>query len=131
MLSQQYLGYVNGKESVEVRYDPSIINYNELKQKAESKQCSITKSEDFKSDNEPKYYLSKTLLRFIPMTQIQAARINSAIEIGDNPNLFLSPSQIKLLSYIQNHPDKKWESYINGDNIKLNWNEVINMVNED
>ncbi len=121
-------GYINGQESVEVRYDPSIITYNELKQNAEMKQCSITKNGSLKKDNDPKYYLSKTILRFIPMTQMQAARINSAITGGINPKHYLSPSQIKLLNYIQNHLEKKWRNYIGTENLKQSWQEVINKV---
>lgn len=124
-------GYVDGRESVEVRYDPSMISYNELKQKAEAQKCSITKNEKFKNDKEPKYYLSKTLLRFVPMTQMQAARINSAIASSDNPNILLSPSQIRLLNYIRTHPDKKWHNYIGTDNLKQNWQEVVQMANKE
>ena len=121
-------GFANGSESVEVRYDPSIISFDELKNIADKNKCSITKSDKFKSDSEPKYYLSQTDLKYVPMTPMQAARINSAISNKKDPAKLLSPTQVELYDYIKHHTDRNWKNYIGTDNLQAAWQEVIDKI---
>lgn len=130
-------GFMNGSEVVEVKYNPVIISYEELVQEANQASCAshvftdnsqetkmaekivgknaASKKSRFRLDREPKYYLSKSIYRYIPMTQYQATKVNVKIGNRQSPDEYLSPRQLELLSYIQKHPKKKWKNMINVD----------------
>lgn len=139
-------GYLNGNEVVKVEYDPSVISYADLVKKAQTQQCAlrvftrtgkqhevartlvgnaaVTSEESVRPDSEPKYYLSKTLLRFVPMTPLQAAHVNAAVGDGDDPANFLSPRQIELFALIKAHPTARWKSFIGSTDITSAWDDV-------
>jgi len=128
-------GWMNGKEVVEVTYNPILISYEELLSSANKSSCAnhvftenqkqdtkaenlvgkkrVSKKSKFRLDKEPKYYLSNSIYRFIPMTQLQAAKVNSKIGKRQSPEEYLSPRQLKLLDLIKKNPNKKWKSAIN------------------
>ena len=128
-------GWMNGREVVEVKYNPFKVSYENLISEAKEAQCanhvftednnqitsvekivgkkSASKKSKFRLDKEPKYYMSKSVYRFIPMTPLQAAKVNSKIGKGQSPDALLSPKQLKLLDFIKKHPNKKWKSAIN------------------
>lgn len=130
-------GFMNGSEVVEVKYNPVIISYEELVKEANQASCAshvftennqetkmaekivgknaASKKSRFRLDREPKYYLSKSIYRYIPMTQYQATKVNVKIGNRQSPDEYLSPRQLELLSYIQKHPKKKWKNMINVD----------------
>jgi len=56
--------------------------------------CKAVSSSSFRSDDTPKYYLSNSKYKSIPMTEIQKCRVNSALAEGQNPDAFLSPRQL-------------------------------------
>jgi len=133
-------GFMNGREVVSVKYDPSVIEYNDLLKSSNQASCaSSVYTEDeaqveatknilgkgkvadlgkFRQDREPKYYLGKTVYRFIPMTQIQATKVNSLIGQRQLPDDLLSPRQLTLLKEIQANPNGKWENAINKDFVR-------------
>ena len=53
----------------------------------------------FRSDSEPKYYMSRTVYRYVPMMQLQASLVNSAIGNRTSPDKYLSPRQLEILSH--------------------------------
>ena len=130
-------GFMNGREVVEVKYNPVLISYENLVGEAKEASCAshvytenqsqvsvaekvvgkkgASKKSKFRLDKEPKYYLSKSIYRFVPMTQIQATKVNVRIGNGQSPDYFLSPRQLELLSFIKNNPKIKWKSAINID----------------
>ncbi len=138
-------GFMNGREVVTIKYDPSIIEYEDLLTKSNKASCASTVyTEDrnqvattkdvlgagkvgdlgkFRQDGEPKYYLGKTVYRFIPMTQIQATKVNSLIGQRQLPNELLSPRQIELLRKIQANPNAKWKNAINKDFVEA-WEAI-------
>ena len=79
----------------------------------------------FRQDREPKYYLSKTVYRFVPMTQLQAVKVNSMIGQRKVPDVLLSPKQLVLLKQIQANPNGQWKNQINADFVQA-WGEVAN-----
>ncbi len=122
-------GFMGGKEVVQIKYDPVEIEYADVLKFAEANDCashvftrnikeeevakkivgnSISKSSNFKLDNTPKYYLSKTDYQYIPMTGLQAVLVNAEIGKGFNPEFLLSPRQ---LEYFKRKKIKK--SFIN------------------
>ena len=140
-------GFMHGREVVEVEYNPAIISFEELaeagkkvkcageayahdeKQLEKAKKIFGTSQTDmttkFRQDKEPKYYLSKTMYRFIPMTSTQAARANSLVGLGKNPETILSPRQIAFAKSIKTNPNKKWKNVIGEDFVQA-WNQIEN-----
>jgi len=141
-------GWMDGKEVVEVKYNPVLISYEDLLGKANQSSCanhvftedsdqdvkakelvgkgSVSKKSKFRLDKDPKYYLSKSIYRFVPMTQLQAAKVNANIGKHQSPDEFLSPRQIKLLKTIKVNPGKKWKSAIN-ENFEEAWLKIEKM----
>jgi copper chaperone CopZ len=104
-------GYMHGKEVVKVSYDKSRVNINDIAKKAKALGCadeiygSIAQGKvnkpvgSYRKDAEDKYYLSKSLYKAIPMTEIQKTLVNSALGNKTNPDKYLSPRQISILSH--------------------------------
>ena len=142
-------GFMNGHEVVQVKFNPNIISFEKLVQAGNQVQCadqvftndnqqktiaekvlgknSVDDINNFRLDNDRKYYLSKTIYRFVPMTPLQAARANSLIGKGKSPNAVLSPKQMELATYIQENPNKKWENVI-GKDLLATWQSVSSKV---
>lgn len=128
-------GFMNSREVVEVEFDPTKISFEMLLKQANKSGCashvfaedkeqlmaseemvgnnSSSKKGTFRIDREPKYYLSKTVYQYVPMTQLQAARANSLVGNGSLPNEVLSPRQIALAKTLQSKKKGKLKSAIN------------------
>lgn len=136
-------GFLKKKEIVEVEFDPNEISYATLVQEAKKFQCannvfarndaqhkearklvgsSAVRTDDaIRPDKKPKYYLSKTAYKYVPMTGLQAARVNAAIFQKKDPNQFLSPRQIELLRFVRKHSSTKWPDAIGAENLPRAW----------
>ncbi len=90
-------GFQGGKEVVTVEYDPSIISLSKLNEVAENHKCNVSATGTFREDDTPKYYLSNSKYKTIPMTELQQCRVNSALAEGIGPEEFLSPGQLAYL----------------------------------
>lgn len=120
-------GWQSGLEVVTVYYDPKTVDYRELVQTAQSFSCA---SKVFAHDktqlkiatelvgdratplpqNQPtrdakasdqKYYLAHTPLIHLPLTEVQATKLNAAVKSRDSSyEKLLSPSQRQLLGSI-------------------------------
>lgn len=141
-------GFMNGHEVVEVLYDPEVTSYAELISKAEkvanhvfvkdNKQkdvvekitagSSISEKSTFRADDDPKHYLAHTFLKYVPMTQLQSARVNAAIAQGKSPEQLLSPSQLQLLEFIKKHPDLNWPNAVDSSDYVTAWNSSMTIV---
>ena len=128
-------GFMHGKEVVKVEYDKAQTDLNKIvkvaKKKSVADQVFADKSVKYKNtdkkvgtyrvDREVKYYLSKTKYKSIPMTPLQAAKVNSLIGQGQSPNDLLSPRQLALLA-----TDRAKKNLINQDFV-TSWYDVIAM----
>ncbi|MBK8668320.1 MAG: thioredoxin family protein [Saprospiraceae bacterium] len=104
-------GYMHGKEVVKVRFDTQKTNLDALVSKASKSGCAdqvygniqkntkltIRPVGTYKKDAEDKYYLQKSAYMVIPMTDLQKAKVNRALALGQNPDHFLSPRQLGIL----------------------------------
>ncbi|MCB0663543.1 MAG: thioredoxin family protein [Saprospiraceae bacterium] len=130
-------GFMNGAEVVSVSYDPEKVSMEEILQEAQQAKCvykvfsdnpeqieaaitvlgsnSSSGKGNFKQDKEPKYYLTQTYYRFVPMTQLQAARVNSSLAKGENPDQYLSKGQLAILKKATQQKGQGWKNVINQD----------------
>lgn len=90
-------GFQNGKEVVVVEFDPHLITKAQLDKIASNQKCTAEAQGSMRPDSTPKYYLSNSKYRDIPMTEIQKCRVNSALGEGLDPSEFLSPGQLAKL----------------------------------
>ncbi len=127
-------GWIDRAEVVRVTFDPSVVTYESLVQHAKKRGCispvftrndaqqrlaqSIVATAARRSDKDirwvkdNKYQLSRTPLRFVPMTRAQAARINADVSRADE---WLSPLQKRLLKQVRAHPTAAWPIQIGVD----------------
>lgn len=137
-------GYMNGTEVVKVKYDPSLISYEDLINDSARKKCAdkvytnesnelaIANDNEiptrglnkYKVDRQDKYYLSKTDFQYIPMLSIQATKSNALIAKRQSPEELLSPRQLSILALVSNGKIK------NENRAKKNfieeWNKLFN-----
>jgi len=90
-------GFEGGKEVVVVEFNPTVISKTELDKIAQNQKCNVSPGGSFKPDATPKYYLSNSNYKNIPMAEIQKCRVNSALGEGQDPKVFLSERQVALL----------------------------------
>ncbi len=57
-------------------------------------------------DSDQLYYLARSPLRYLPLTPLQARRVNGALGSKRNPSDWLSPRQLELASELE-QVDKK------------------------
>lgn len=113
---------LNGGEVVEVSFDPERISFEELLRHAEDNECASKviartdeqldlavsvvgerasrSDEPIAVDKDVKYYLSKSPLAALPMTELQAARVNASLKAGDWKQ-WLSPRQLALFERLE------------------------------
>ena len=100
-------GFMGGHEVVKVKFNPNQIDYSMLVSHAKSANFSpIHKTNYRRSSNDVKYYMQHTLYKFLPLTELQKTKINSALGRGLSPNKYLSPKQLSWLNELK-HTDKK------------------------
>lgn len=132
---QTEAGFMDHREVVNVYYDPSTVSLDEIIREGQNTNCAdriythgetdkkaaaqtigkddIRNASSFRLDKEPKYYLSKTDFHLIPMSPIQAVKMNSLIGQGKSPFHLLSPRQQSMYHYIQQNKSVSWASYVN------------------
>ena len=81
----------------------------------------VKKTASYRKDRDDKYYLSRTMYKVIPMTELQAAKVNSAIGSGQSPETYLSPRQLEIFQYLKN---KRTNSQI-GIAIEKSWGKLL------
>ncbi len=133
-------GYMKGSEVVEISYNPKVTNIKNILDHGKEMKCADKYFNDhpgtlntidvtqtgkgsFTADKETKYYLYHTNFRFLPMTEMQASKINLAIAENRSPETFLSPRQIELYNKIKRQPSKKFDNLI-GVSIEDAWRKL-------
>ena len=80
----------------------------------------IKKPSAFKQDAETKYYLYKSDYKYIPMTDMQATKLNAALGNGLKDDSMLSPKQIQYYNSIKDKDKSKLKNQI-GKGIVDGW----------
>lgn len=115
-------GYQDGREVVRVTYDPARVTPAQMEKTVQSKGIkSCNSNTGFRTDREPKYYLSQTHWRGVPMTSLQACRANSLVGQGQSPENILSPCQLELGRRIQSQPELGWANVVGTDDLAGSW----------
>ncbi len=124
-------GFMKGGEVVEVTYDPQQTDLKSIASIASESDCADRvysnqrRTDDrpgtFRSDSEPKYYLSKTAYAALPMTDLQKVKANRAIGQGQSPDRWLSPGQVDMYQCLKEKEDP--ENRISLD-FRMAWDEV-------
>ncbi len=144
-------GFMEGHEVVELEFNPDIISYGNLVKKAKSHnlarhvftenseqssianeivgESSVSPKSAFRADSRPKYYMSGTSYKYVPMTNTQIARVNAAIGGLQSPDIFLSPRQLALYKYIESHKDLNWPNLVSNSDFTSSWNQTISLLN--
>lgn len=105
-------GFASG-EVVRVDYDPEQVSLDELDRvarRANAKRVSNTGFSSSRKDD--KYQLRRSLLRFVPMTETQASRVNAALGSRSNAIVFLSRGQLEIYRAVKQSGGKGWSSAI-------------------
>ena len=105
-------GWAEGKEVVQIEYNPKIIDKKSLDGIAKQNSCQISSANRIRDDREPKYYLSNSLLKHIPLSEVQASRINTLLAEGGNYLQLLSPTQQKWLLTIQKSAKRDYNNLV-------------------
>ncbi len=136
-------GFVDKAEVVRVTFDPKRVDLERLYGFAFGKTCAsraFTRSKDetkaaalqgagksketsgvFVRDREPKSRLLKSHWRAVPMTELQALRVNASLAKGADPTPFLSPRQVELGRRIASSPKAAWPNAVHAADLKAAW----------
>lgn len=139
-------GFLNGMEVVDAEFDPAVVSYSDLldrsraagaadraiprsdgqRQLANEPRCDTA----IAADDAPKFYLSRTPLRHVPITPAQASRVNAALGNHTDPSAWLSPRQVHLRDIIAAHPERPWPNAI-GVDLTDAWRTATKMARVD
>ncbi|MEE9372428.1 MAG: VPGUxxT family thioredoxin-like (seleno)protein, type 2 [Saprospiraceae bacterium] len=120
-------GYMHGKEVVKVSFDESQTDISKIAHKASKKNCGdqvftnvnvngkipSKKIGKYRKDGQDKYYLLHSPLKYLPMTEYQKSKVNSALGSNDDSKKYLSPRQLLLLKKSINTKNLIEEDFVN------------------
>ncbi len=95
-------GFMKGREVVKVTYDDKKVNIKELDSYAKRNNFTpITQDNSYRqASNDEDYYLRHTPYKYLPLSNLQKTKINTAIGNHKDATVFLSPRQQKWLKEI-------------------------------
>ncbi len=116
-------GFMNG-EVVKVKYDASKISKEKLNAfaKANKMQPVPSRNNFTWAEKDEDYYLQNSQLKYLPLSNVQKTKINSALGNRKSPLPYLSPRQIKWLAKIKT---SRKEILFNKD-FTESWNKLLN-----
>lgn len=96
-------GFLNGHEVVKVKYDPAKTNTRELADYAADKDIKAVKAgAGYRLAAKDHFYqLQQTDFVYLPLTEVQKTKINSAYGRGEDLLRYLSPRQLAYYQAIQ------------------------------
>lgn len=123
------IGSLRGAEVVEVTFDAAVLSLDALTRKALEMDCAhrvfarsdaalevVKKITDkvertdaaIDDGTQQQYHLAQAKkLYLLPMTALQATKVNSALASGQDPSRFLSPRQLELAKRLEKAPERR------------------------
>ena len=101
-------GFMGGHEVVKVQYDEAQLSAEQLTKFAQRYQITpISKDNGYRpASNDEDYYLRHTDFKYLPLTQLQRTKINSALGNQQAAEKYLSPKQLGWLKQLKNKKTK-------------------------
>lgn len=115
-------GFING-EVVKVKYDATKISEETLNTFAKANKMSpvISKNKFTWAEKDEDYYLQHSQLKFLPLSQVQKTKINSALGNSKSPIPYLSPKQKQWLAKV----DAKNSEVLYNKDFDSAWNKLL------
>ncbi|WP_417443896.1 VPGUxxT family thioredoxin-like (seleno)protein, type 2 [Joostella sp.] len=89
-------GWIGSYEVVKVLYNPEMVTKEELDGYASKRHIkTFSKSDAYKTDRDPQYYLKNSYFRYMPLSMVQRTKVNAAIADNEDPSIYLSPKQLE------------------------------------
>lgn len=118
-------GFMNHKEVVKVTYDPRIVKENKLDQYAQQNSCKAEGSGNYNfSAKDHLYYLQHSNFKYLPLSELQKTKINSALGKRETATQYLSPKQLMWLKELNGSNSKKVVLY--NQELLMAWNSISN-----
>lgn len=101
-----------GGEAVEVQFDPTRLPRQQLAERAKSLECFRAEvpadgGDALDTSNQQQYHLwLHKPWQFVPLTRLQATRVNAALVANESPDRFLSPTQLAIQRKLQQAYDR-------------------------
>jgi hypothetical protein len=118
------IGMLDGLEVVEVAFDPAVLPYRQLVEKAKSFECAdkvfartdeqatvagevvgpnvVRSDKAVDTSTTQQYHLHRTAAYYyLPLTALQATKVNAAIASQTDPDRYLSPGQLAMKAKIE------------------------------
>jgi len=107
-------GFIGHNEVVKVKYNSSLVKESEIISYAQKNNFEpINSSKNYRTaTNDVHYYLSHSDYKYIPLSELQKTKINSALGSNQPVEKYLSPNQIKWLKLLKNNKVKRSKSLI-------------------
>ena len=100
-------GFIGNNEVVKVKYDPNKINEKQLDNYSSKYSFEPIVNINYKkSSNDIHYYLQHSNYKYLPLTELQKTKINSALGRKESPQKYLSPKQKKWLLETKNQKNR-------------------------
>lgn len=113
-------GFAGGAEVVKVKFDAAVIDEKELTKYAQQNRNTPTSATNFNfSKKDHLFYLKQTPYKYLPLTDLQKTKINSALGSKQEAEQFLSPRQAEWLKEILQSSKKTEVLYLK--NIEEVW----------
>ena len=118
-------GFMNGHEVVKVTYNPEVISNKNLTRFAQqNKMASIKKDNSYRpAKNDEDYYLQHSRFKYLPLSELQRTKINSALGNNQNATQYLSPKQKQWLKKVNPNTTKVRFN----QNFELGWNAMSSL----
>lgn len=103
-------GFIGHAEVVKVKYDPTVVDAKQLIDYARKQNFEpIEGNANYRiATNDVHYYLKRSRLRYIPLTELQKTKINSSAGDRVQAYRYLSPKQVQWAKQLdQVNPERK------------------------
>lgn len=98
-------GFISHNEVVKVTYNSDLIKESELVSHAQKNNFEfINSSQNYRvATNDVHYYLLHSDYKYLPLSELQKVKINSALGSNQSAKKYLSPNQSKWLNLLKNN----------------------------